>query len=190
MNKVILIGNLGADAQARQTQTGTYVLNVRLATNERRKVSEEWQDHTEWHDVVIFGKRAEGLAKFLYKGMKIGVEGRLQTDTWEDQQTGVKRWRTQVIADDIELLSSRDQQQAPLAPPPRRQLFAQRPQGQPPLAPRGWAPQGNQQPPPPAQQPQRAAAPPPEQDPWALQGPPGGDDAPDYDPFGNFGGQP
>ncbi len=196
MNKVILIGNLGSDSQARQTQNGTYVLNLRLATNERRKNGEQWEDHTEWHDVTIFGKRAESLAQFLFKGMKIGIEGHLETQTWDDKQTGTKRWRTTIIAEDVELLSPRqDQAQRPAAPPQAQRPAQAPPAGwrPPPAAPpapaQGWGP-------PPAQQPGQAAprppGPPTSQDSWGLAGPPSTD--PPYaenpyteDPFNQYG---
>jgi single-strand DNA-binding protein len=79
VNKVILVGHLGADPETRTTGGGTVVANLRLATSERMKKGDEWQDHTEWHRVVCFGRNAENASKYLKKGRQIYVEGRLRT---------------------------------------------------------------------------------------------------------------
>ena len=101
MNRVILSGRLGADPDIRGT-----VLKLRLATNERRKdQSGNWSDHTEWHSVVIFGKRAEALSRLLSKGSRVLIEGKLRTSSWE--KDGEKRYRTEVIADDVELYDAK-----------------------------------------------------------------------------------
>lgn len=109
LNKVMLIGHLGKDAETRYTQGGTAVTNFTVATSRRYKSpqSGEWQEDTEWHDVVLW--KAENLANYLQKGKQVYVEGRLQTRSWEDQ-SGVKKYRTEVIADPfgVILLSSRD----------------------------------------------------------------------------------
>lgn len=101
LNKVMLLGNLGADPELRMTQGGQAVLKMRLATSEtyfdRNKVK---QERTEWHSVIVWGARAEGLAKILSKGSRIFVEGRLQTSSWEDKE-GVKRYKTEVNATNI-----------------------------------------------------------------------------------------
>ncbi|HUG80931.1 MAG TPA: single-stranded DNA-binding protein [Bryobacterales bacterium] len=110
LNKVMLIGHLGKDAETRFTQSGTAVTNLTVATSRRYKSSQtgEWQEDTEWHDVVLW--KAENLANYLQKGKQVYVEGRLQTRSWEDQ-SGVKKYRTEVIADPfgVILLSSRDE---------------------------------------------------------------------------------
>jgi single-strand DNA-binding protein len=99
VNKVILVGNLGADPEIRSTQDGRSIANLRLATSEtwRDKNTGERQERTEWHRVVIF---SDGLAKvaeqYLKKGAKVYVEGQLQTRKWQDQQ-GVERWSTEVV---------------------------------------------------------------------------------------------
>lgn len=99
VNKVILVGNLGADPEIRRTQDGRPIVNLRLATSEswRDRASGERRERTEWHRVVIFN---EGLAKvaeqFLKKGAKVYIEGQLQTREWEDQQ-GQKRYTTEVV---------------------------------------------------------------------------------------------
>jgi single-strand DNA-binding protein len=104
LNKVMLIGNLGQDPELRFTQGGQAVLNLRIATNESYLNRDgERQERTEWHSVIIWGKRGEGLNKVLSKGKQIFVEGRLQTRQWEDK-AGAKRYTTEVVATDVVLL--------------------------------------------------------------------------------------
>lgn len=105
LNKVMLIGNLGADPELKFTQGGQAVLSLRIATTERY-VSKggERQERTEWHSVVIWGNRAEALNKFLAKGRTIYVEGRLQTRSWDDKKDGSKRYKTEINATQILLL--------------------------------------------------------------------------------------
>ena len=104
LNRVLLIGNLGQDPELRHTQGGQAILNLRIATNESYLNRDgERQEKTEWHTVIIWGKRGEALSKFLTKGKQIFVEGRLQTRFWEDKQ-GAKRYSTEVVATDIILL--------------------------------------------------------------------------------------
>ena len=104
LNKAILIGNLGQDPELKFTQGGQAVLKLRLATNETyvNKAGER-QDRTEWHTIVVWGKRAEALAKILAKGRAICVEGRIQTRQWEDKE-GHKRSTTEINAANIILL--------------------------------------------------------------------------------------
>ncbi len=107
LNKVLLIGNLGQNPELRFTQSNQAVLSLRLATNERFKNRDgEWQDRTEWHTVVVWGRRAEGLAKVVSKGTHMYVEGRLQTRNYEDKQ-GQKRYFTEVVAREILLLGKK-----------------------------------------------------------------------------------
>lgn len=107
VNKVILIGNLGADPETRTSQSGTTVANLRIATTERVRDREgNWSDQTEWHRVVCFGRTAENVARFLKKGRQIYVEGRLQTRKWQDRD-GNDRWSTEVVANDIRFLGGR-----------------------------------------------------------------------------------
>jgi single-strand DNA-binding protein len=100
VNKVILVGNLGADPEIRRTQDGRPIANLRIATSEtwRDKNTGERRERTEWHRVVIF---SEGLAKvaeqYLKKGARVYLEGQLQTRKWQDQQTGQDRWSTEVV---------------------------------------------------------------------------------------------
>lgn len=101
VNKVILIGNLGADPEVRYTANGMAVVQIRIATTERVPVGEgNWEDRTEWHRVVAFGKTAENCGNYLSKGKQVYVEGRLQTRQWEDAQ-GVKRYSTDVVVREI-----------------------------------------------------------------------------------------
>jgi single-strand DNA-binding protein len=109
VNKVILVGNVGQDPEVKYTASGLPVAKVRLATNERFKDrNEQWQDRTEWHSVAAWQRLAEIVGEYVRKGSMIYVEGKLQTSTWEDKQTGEKRYRTEIVARDILLLGLRD----------------------------------------------------------------------------------
>jgi single-strand DNA-binding protein len=107
LNRVMLLGNLGADPELRYTQGGQAVLHLRLATTEsyldKDKVRKE---RTDWHSVVIWGKRGEGLAKILSKGSSIFVEGRIQTSSYDDRD-GNKRYKTEIIANNVLLTGGR-----------------------------------------------------------------------------------
>ncbi len=108
INKVILIGNLGADPETRHTAGGSAVTNLSVATSEgwRDRQSGEMQEKTEWHRVVMFSKLAEIAGEYLRKGSKIYVEGRLQTRKWQDRD-GNDRWTTEIVANDMQMLDSR-----------------------------------------------------------------------------------
>jgi len=105
VNKVLLIGNLGADPETRYTQSGTPVTNLRVATSEswRDRQTGERQERTEWHRVVIFGKLAEVASEYLRKGSQVFLEGRLQTRKWQDQ-SGQDRYTTEVVANGMTML--------------------------------------------------------------------------------------
>jgi len=108
VNKVILIGNLGKDPEVKYTPSGVPVAKFSLATNERYKdKSGEWQDRTEWHNIVAWQRTAEIVGEYVKKGSKIYIEGRLQTSSWEDKQSGEKKYRTEVVVNDLVLLSGR-----------------------------------------------------------------------------------
>jgi single-strand DNA-binding protein len=108
LNKVQLIGNLGKDPEVKYTPSGTAVAKITLATNERFKDKEgQWQDRTEWHNVVLWARLAEIAGEYLKKGGKVYVEGRLQTRSWDDKTTNQKKYMTEVVASDIILLSGR-----------------------------------------------------------------------------------
>ena len=110
VNKVILVGNLGKDAELRYTPGGTAVATLRLATTERFKDKDgQWKEQTEWHTDVIWDKTADSLAEYLRKGKQIYVEGRLQTRSWDDKE-GKKRYSTEVRCDRIVLLGGRGPQ--------------------------------------------------------------------------------
>ncbi|HKP60404.1 MAG TPA: single-stranded DNA-binding protein [Polyangiales bacterium] len=108
LNRVILIGNLGQDPELRFTQSQMGVLQLRMATTEVYfdSTTKEKKERTEWHTVVVWGKRGEGLNKVLSKGSRICVEGRLQTRSWEDKQ-GNKRYSTEINAQNVLLLGGR-----------------------------------------------------------------------------------
>jgi single-strand DNA-binding protein len=108
VNKVILIGNLGKDPEVKYTPQGTPVAKITLATNERFKGKDgHWQDRTEWHNVVLWQRLAEIAGEYLKKGGKVYIEGRLQTRSWDDKQTGQKKYMTEVVANDLVLLGGR-----------------------------------------------------------------------------------
>ncbi len=107
VNKSILIGNLGKDPEIKQTPNGHTVAKFSLATTERFKKNEEWQDKTEWHNVVLWGRLAEIAGEFAHKGTRVYVEGRLQTSSWEDKTSGQKRYMTEVIGDSFMLLDGK-----------------------------------------------------------------------------------
>lgn len=107
VNKVILIGRLGADPEVRYTQEGMMVTNLRIATNEYRKdKSGERVDRTEWHRVVAFGKLAEICGNYLSKGRLVFIEGSLRTRQWEDKEGG-KRSTTEILANNMQMLESK-----------------------------------------------------------------------------------
>ena len=107
VNKVIIVGNLGQDPEGRFTPQGTAVTNLSVATNESWKnQSGEYQDRTEWHRVVMYGKMAETANEYMHKGMMVYIEGRLQTNEWEDQNQ-VKRKTTEIRCDNFTMLGRR-----------------------------------------------------------------------------------
>ena len=110
VNKVILVGNLGKDPEVKYTPQGTPVAKITLATNERYKDKDgNWQDRTEWHNVVLWQRLAEIAGEYLKKGGKVYIEGRLQTRSWDDKQTGQKKYMTEVVANDLVLLGGRSE---------------------------------------------------------------------------------
>src|SRR5512146_6407 len=116
VNKVILVGHLGRDAETKFTPSGVAVTKFSMATNRRWKDQQtgEWKEETDWHNVVLW--RSENLANYLVKGKQIYVEGRLQTRSYDDKD-GQKRWITEVVADDVILVgSSRDESMGGQAP--------------------------------------------------------------------------
>jgi single-strand DNA-binding protein len=108
INKVILIGNLGADPETRAIPSGTTVANLRIATSEswRDKQSGEQQERTEWHRVALFGRLAEIAAEYLKKGSQVYIEGSLRTRKWQDKQ-GNDRYSTEIIGNELQMLGGR-----------------------------------------------------------------------------------
>lgn len=117
VNKIILIGNLGADPETRYTASGAAVTNIRLATSEtwRDKQSGEQQERTEWHRVVFFNRLAEIAGEYLRKGRQVYIEGSVRTRKWQDQN-GQDRYTTEVVANEMQMLGSRDGDSAGGAP--------------------------------------------------------------------------
>jgi single-strand DNA-binding protein len=108
INKVILIGNLGADPEVRHTQGGNAVANLSLATSEtwRDKTTGETRENTEWHRVVMFGRLGEIAGEYLKKGSKVYIEGRLQTRKWQDRD-GNDRYTTEIVGNEMQMLDGR-----------------------------------------------------------------------------------
>jgi single-strand DNA-binding protein len=108
VNKVILIGNLGKDPEVKYTPQGTAVAKFTLATNERFKDKQgEWQDRTEWHNITCWARLAEIAGEYLKKGRSVYIEGSLRTDSWDDKQTGQKKYMTNIVANDLVLLGGK-----------------------------------------------------------------------------------
>jgi single-strand DNA-binding protein len=108
VNKVILVGNLGADPETRAMPSGASVANLRIATSEswRDKTSGEQQERTEWHRVALFGRLAEVASEYLRKGSQVYIEGSLRTRKWQDKQ-GNERYSTEIVANDLQMLGGR-----------------------------------------------------------------------------------
>jgi single-strand DNA-binding protein len=108
LNKVLLIGNLGRDPEMRSLPSGQPVANFTLATTRKwRDKNGQKQEQTEWHRIVCFGKQAEIAGQYLTKGKQIYVEGRIQTKSWEDRQSGEKKYSTEIICDNFQMLGGR-----------------------------------------------------------------------------------
>ncbi len=134
INKVILVGNLGADPETRYTASGSAVTNISLATTDswRDKATGENQERTEWHRVVFFNRLAEIAGEYLRKGRQVYVEGRLQTRKWQDQN-GQDRYTTEIVANEMQMLGGREEGMGAPAPQSsgfrdQRQAPAQQPQ--------------------------------------------------------------
>ncbi|MCY0854246.1 single-stranded DNA-binding protein [Cupriavidus sp. D39] len=108
INKVILVGNLGADPETRYLPSGDAVTNIRLATTDRYKdkTSGEMKESTEWHRIAFFGKLAEIAAEYLKKGSQVYIEGRIRTRKWTDQ-AGAEKYSTEIVAEQMQMLGSR-----------------------------------------------------------------------------------
>ncbi len=102
INKVFLYGNLGADPELRALPSGNQVCSFRIATTNRYKKDGEQKEFTEWHNIVMFGRQAEVAHQYLKKGRPVFIEGRLQTRSWDDKESGKKMYRTEIIVDNFQ----------------------------------------------------------------------------------------
>lgn len=174
MNIHMICGNVGQDPDVKMTQSGTPVMKLRIATNERVKKNNEWTDHTEWHNVTVWGNRVNALAQYVHKGMQLTVVGKQRAEKYTDKN-GQERFSNYILADDVQFQpgsAARPAAPVPQAGPP--------PGWQPPGPPQGYQqPQAWQPPPQPQPQAPQAWQPP-------VQAPQNG--GPDYDPFKGYGG--
>ena len=129
LNKVMLIGNVGKDPEVRQTESGAKVASFTLATTERYKAKDgSVKDNTEWHNIVAWRGPAEVAEKYVHKGSQIYVEGRLRTRSWDDQN-GAKRYTTEILAENIQLLGKKEESASVPSPAPSQtQRTQQKPQ--------------------------------------------------------------
>src|SRR5580693_5435105 len=108
VNKVLLLGNVGKDPEIRSTAGGTIVASFSLATADRQKDQQgNWQDKTEWHNLVAFSRTAEIVRDYVKKGTQLYIEGKIQTRSWDDKESGQKKYRTEIIVNELVLLSGR-----------------------------------------------------------------------------------
>ncbi len=134
INRVCITGNLTRDPEMMATQTGTQILRLGMAVNDRVKnqATQQWEDRPNYIDCVMFGNRAQGVAPYLHKGSKVSIEGKLRWSQWQDRDTGKNRSKIEVIVDEIELMQQSQQQgyqQAPQAyQPPQGGYAAPAPQ--------------------------------------------------------------
>src|ERR1700738_1805586 len=110
VNKGVLLGNVGKDPEIRSTGGGTMVANFTLATSDRFQDAQgNWQDKTEWHNLVAFKRTAEIVRDYVKKGSKLYIEGKIQTRSWDDKESGQKKYRTEILVNDMSLLSGREE---------------------------------------------------------------------------------
>src|SRR5579859_2064824 len=104
VNKAILIGNVGKEPEVKYSANGTAMAKFSLATTERFKSKGgEWEEKTEWHNILAWQKTAEIIKEYVKKGSKLYIEGRIQTSSWDDKQSGEKKYRTEIVVDDLVL---------------------------------------------------------------------------------------
>jgi single-strand DNA-binding protein len=106
LNKVILIGRIGKDPEHKMLPNGTGVVQFSLATSEKYTKDGQKQEKTEWHNVVFFGKTADIINQYCKKGMQVYVDGKIQTRQWDDQSTGQKKYKTEIVGNEIKFLGS------------------------------------------------------------------------------------
>lgn len=104
VNKVILIGNLGKDPEVKYTPSGVQIAKFSLATSERVKRGDNWEEKTDWHNIVLFARQAEYAKEYLKKGMTVFVDGKISTRTWDDEN-GVRKYITEIIGNVVKNLS-------------------------------------------------------------------------------------
>ena len=105
VNKVLLLGNVGKDPEIRSTAGGTIVASFSLATADRQKDQQgNWQDKTEWHNLVAFNRTAEIVRDYVKKGTQLYIEGKIQTRSWDDKETNQKKYRTEILVNELTLL--------------------------------------------------------------------------------------
>jgi single-strand DNA-binding protein len=107
VNRVTLLGNVGRDPEVRAAPSGSIIANFSIATTDRYKdAAGNWQDKTEWHNLVAFKRTAEIIRDYVKKGSKLYVEGKIQTRSWDDKETGAKRYKTEILVNELALLDS------------------------------------------------------------------------------------
>jgi single-strand DNA-binding protein len=110
VNKVTLLGNVGKDPEIRSTPGGVMVASFTLATSDRQKDAQgNWQDRTEWHTLKAFNRTAEIVRDYVKKGSKLYIEGKITTNSWDDKESGQKRYRTEILVNELVLLSAREE---------------------------------------------------------------------------------
>jgi len=115
INRVIIVGNVGADPDVRETKTGQ-IVNLRVATTDSRKNQQgQYEDETEWHRITVFGKTAEAMAQYCKKGNKVYVEGRIKQSKYTDKKDGTEKVSVEIIATDVQLLNRIDGDSKPSA---------------------------------------------------------------------------
>jgi single-strand DNA-binding protein len=113
INKAILVGRLGKDPEIRSTPSGTSLAKFTIATDEKfTDRNGEKQTRTEWHNIVAWGKLGEICGQYLRKGKLVYIEGRIQTDSWDDKESGQKRYRTEIVANDMKMLDRRGDEES------------------------------------------------------------------------------
>jgi single-strand DNA-binding protein len=110
VNKVTLLGNVGKDPEIRSTAGGNIVANLTLATSDNQKDAQgNWQERTEWHNLVAFKRTAEIVRDYVKKGSKLYIEGKITTRSWDDKESGQKRYKTEILVNELVLLTSREE---------------------------------------------------------------------------------
>jgi single-strand DNA-binding protein len=110
VNKVTLLGNVGKDPEVRSTASGGMVANLTLATSDNQKDAQgNWQERTEWHNLVAFKRTAEIVRDYVKKGSKLYIEGKITNRSWDDKETGQKRYKTEILVNELVLLSGREE---------------------------------------------------------------------------------